>query len=511
MDNISLSFPVTLYGNLEVYSETLSKSRCRIFYKYGNRNGTYITDEFAENLRQTLPYAPIKGIYEEGDYGDHGLKRSEGRIYGVVPFHNNFAWEDHLDKDGKTRTYACCDVLLYTAIYKEAGEIAGKGQSMELYDKSIDGEWQIINGKQYFVFTKGSFLGLQVLGDMVEPCFEGAGFEKTELFSLYNSLQDIMQAIENYHNNENKGGATAMSLVNFRLSDGKKHELLFTSLNTNFNEEGNWCLDYGICEVYDEYALVVNYQENCFERVYYTKDNTTESVTIGEKVKCFVVDVTEKEKVALEALQVLNGGTYELSDEQLAKFNNAEPEGDTEPVDEPEGEPTVGPEEPAEPTSEPTTPEEPAEPEVPTEPEGEPEPDEPKDEPNDEKNSEFALKIKELQNTIATLTSERDNAISEKNSLSEQVNVLSQFRKETEDKQKLEILDSYVSLLPSDIIENYKANLSNFSPIDLDKELAYELRKTGYNYSKNSQPAFVPKGNNSHSGIEQILAKYKKN
>ena len=32
--NIGLEFPVTVYGNLEKYSETISKGRCRIFYKH---------------------------------------------------------------------------------------------------------------------------------------------------------------------------------------------------------------------------------------------------------------------------------------------------------------------------------------------------------------------------------------------------------------------------------------------------------------------------------------------
>ena len=107
-ENIITDFPVTLYGNLEKYSETISKGRCRIFYKGGNRNGTYITDEFAEKLLASIPYAPVKGIYDgdEEDFTDHGTKRSEGRIYGIVPSEPNVTWEEHEDDDGITRTYA---------------------------------------------------------------------------------------------------------------------------------------------------------------------------------------------------------------------------------------------------------------------------------------------------------------------------------------------------------------------------------------------------------------------
>jgi len=128
MDKSIYEFPVAVYGSLEKYNEVLSKARCRIFYKYENRNGTYITDEFAEKLLNSLPYAPVKGIYSvnDDDYTDHGTERDQGRIYGIVPENPNISWEQHIDEDGVTRTYACSDVLIFTALYKEANEIIGK-------------------------------------------------------------------------------------------------------------------------------------------------------------------------------------------------------------------------------------------------------------------------------------------------------------------------------------------------------------------------------------------------
>ena len=69
-DLIIHDIPVTVYGNLEKYNETISKGRCRIFYKGANRNGTFITDEFADKLLSTIAYAPVKGIFsdDEDDY-----------------------------------------------------------------------------------------------------------------------------------------------------------------------------------------------------------------------------------------------------------------------------------------------------------------------------------------------------------------------------------------------------------------------------------------------------------
>ena len=68
---------IKVFGELEKVSETISKARCRIFYKGLNRNSTFITDEFAELLLSTLPYTPVKGIYDnyEQDYTDHGSSR----------------------------------------------------------------------------------------------------------------------------------------------------------------------------------------------------------------------------------------------------------------------------------------------------------------------------------------------------------------------------------------------------------------------------------------------------
>jgi len=122
------TMPVTVYGEVERFNDVISKARCRIFYLNGNRNRSWITEEFANKLLSTLPYAPIKGIYDEGsnDFLDHGSNRRQGRIYGIVSANPNVAWEEHVDEDGITRTYACADVLLYTALYDEAKDIVGK-------------------------------------------------------------------------------------------------------------------------------------------------------------------------------------------------------------------------------------------------------------------------------------------------------------------------------------------------------------------------------------------------
>ena len=298
MDKKKLAtFSLSLYGDVTAYNKTMSLARCRIFYKGGNRNGTYITDEFAEKLISSLPYAPVKGIYDsmEQDFTDHGTQRYQGRIYGVVPVENNFAWEKHLDKDGVEREYACTDVLLYTAIYqKEALDIVDCAQSMELFADAIEGDWQYIGGKKYFVFTDGCFLGLQALGEEFEPCFEGAGFYTL----MVEKLAEKMQQYE-LDSELSVGGEEQM---NFKLSDNQKYNMIWSLLNSRFNEEDGYIMDYAVCDIYDEYAVVFNFENQNYERAYYTKDDETDSLSIDSKEICYIIDVNEEEKRALKML-----------------------------------------------------------------------------------------------------------------------------------------------------------------------------------------------------------------
>lgn len=482
--NIITDFPVTIYGNLEKYSETISKGRCRIFYKNGNRNGTYITDEFAEKLLATIPYAPVKGIYEaeEDDYTDHGTKRSEGRIYGIVPANPNVTWESHLDEDGVERIYACVDVLIYTGLYNEAHNIIGKSQSMELYSPSIKGDWKIIDGRKYYVFTEGQFLGLQVLGDSIEPCFEGAAF-----FSLYEDLKKMVAQIEKYNLNLHNGGKR---MLNYKLSDNAKFNAIWSLLNLNYNEANDWLIEYDICEIYDEYAVVRNYSEGIFERVYYTKNDETDSVELGERVRCYFMDVTEAEKKALDALHGLNNGTYELVDETYSNAL-AEVEAKTDELN----------------TANEALETKTAEFDALTE------------TYNAEKSAN-ETKIGELNESIATLTTERDEAVTAAadtliamNALQEEVATLNAFKADIEQKEKEAVVAKYTKLLSEDVLATYNAKLAEYSDAKaLDKELAYELVSTNqsvFTAQGNPQPAYVPRDTGATSGLGAILDKYK--
>lgn len=188
---IPTTFVGEIISGLEKVTPEISKTRLSIFYKGFNRNQGYITDEFAKKLLSSLPYTPVVGIFNDliKDFGGHDQDRNVAKIYGIVPQEPNLAWEERLDPDGVTRTYACTDVYLYTGRYDAAKLIPGKQQSMELDIDTIQGDWQTINGQEAYVYTDARFIGLSVLGNDKTPCFEGSAF-----FELVNKFNDFMAA-----------------------------------------------------------------------------------------------------------------------------------------------------------------------------------------------------------------------------------------------------------------------------------------------------------------------------
>jgi archaellum component FlaC len=453
MDIIN-TFEVSIYGNLVPFEKNplLSLARVRIFYKGLNRNRTFITDEFAEKLISSLPYTPVSGIWDEDDFSDHGNSREEGRIYGLVPENPNGAWEKHLDKDGIERTYYCCDVVLFTTRYTHAAQILEKPQSMELYKKSIKGNWMIKDGIKCYCYTDGCFIGLQVLGDDVEPCFEGAAF-----YSYANSLKEMIDILKNYSLN---GGKEQMEL-NFKLSDREKRCAIFSLLNPNFNEEGNWEINYEICEIYDEYALVYNGQ---YFRCYYTKDDEQNSITLGDIQQTYVMDISEAEVNALNAVRAANGGVFTEID---TKYQSAIDENAT----------LKGEKENCEATIATLT----------------------------ETNNNLQETVNTSADTIATLNSKVEELNEEINTqkdsyttLETEVNSLREFKKEIEKQEKLGEISKY-SMLDAEIINKFTAEIENYSLVDLQNALKVEY------VNANANTIFANNPNKNNPTDDQLI------
>lgn len=204
-------------------SPMISKCQIKVFYLGKNRNGSYIDKDTALGMAKTLRGAPIVGYYKQdkGDFADHGNKvtidgdgvkfQCETKPYGFVAPDAKvwFKTFDEQDEFGNpvSREYLMTDGYLWTEQFEQAKSVIdeGKPQSMELDDKSLQGHWTVDNntGIEYFIITDAIVSKLCILGDDVEPCFEGAAVtapEVSKTFSLDNNFKktlfDMMQELQ---------------------------------------------------------------------------------------------------------------------------------------------------------------------------------------------------------------------------------------------------------------------------------------------------------------------------
>lgn len=203
----------------------ISKADVKVLYLGENRNGSFINKETAMKMSETLRACPIVGAYRKDidDFGDHGeiIHIENGEItfdcatvpYGFVAPDAKVWFKEFTDYDefGNTvnREYLMTTAYLWTGQYPEIERCVkeGMGQSMELDGKSIDGHWaeNSENGIEFFIINDASFTKLCVLGDGVEPCFEGASVEAPNIsdkFSkegftttLYNMMNELKFAL----------------------------------------------------------------------------------------------------------------------------------------------------------------------------------------------------------------------------------------------------------------------------------------------------------------------------
>lgn len=259
--------------------------------------------------------------------------------------------------------------------------------------------------------------------------------------------------------------------MNFKLSDNEKYQALWSLLNPNYNQESDWAVECGICEVYDEYAIVRNYVDSIYERVYYTKDDETNSVSIDRREECYIVDVNANEKAALEALHKLNNNTYENVNENYSTLTaNLEAA-------------------------------------------------EQKNADYEEKIGKFELKIVEQENTISTLNTDKEDGITKLadaqmayTTLAEEVEALREFKKKVVLGEKESIIAKYEKFLSAEVLASYTSKIDEYETAkDLDKDLAYAYVSTNQNvFSTNANPTYIPKDQTPLTGLEGILSKYRK-
>ena len=195
----------------------ISKCEIKVMYLGKNRNGSFIDKNTAIQMANSLPATPIVAAYNENkeDFGDHGevLHIEDGEIkfscktvpYGFVA-PDTEVWFQKFDDTNEfgettTREYMMTTGYLWTGQYPELDKCInqGQGQSMEIDD--VDGHWTTdSNDIEFFIINDAIFTKLCILGDDVEPCFEGASVtspEVSEHFSYNKEFSHTLFAMMN--------------------------------------------------------------------------------------------------------------------------------------------------------------------------------------------------------------------------------------------------------------------------------------------------------------------------
>ena len=228
--------------NIEPLNPLISKCEIKVLYTGKNRNRSFISKEVANRMANSLPGTPIVGqhITATNDFGDHGeelvidddgVRFEKNTVpYGFVPLEAKAWWANYTDYDGVEREYLVTEGYLWTGRYPECERILSQGnhQSMELHGDTLVGEWNKISGEwskiendaqEYFIINDATFTALCILGEDVEPCFEGANITKTNrtTYSLdkddfKEKMLDFMADLKDALNKENKGGTLVEEL-----------------------------------------------------------------------------------------------------------------------------------------------------------------------------------------------------------------------------------------------------------------------------------------------------------
>ena len=229
-------------------------SSCEIkgLYVGENRNRSYITKEVATEMSKTLRGAPIVGYYRQDkeDFADHGEKVTiddQGIKFECMTVPYGFVSPDakvwfqkfeDVDDLGNTvvREYLMTTGFLWTGQFPEckgAVEGDGKPHSMELDGNSLNGEWSknINEDMEFFIINDAVFSKLCILGEDVEPCFEGSSITAPKVSSTFNLDDDFKQTLFNMMQDLKfalEGGQETMVLENTEKTLDKTNESVVT-------------------------------------------------------------------------------------------------------------------------------------------------------------------------------------------------------------------------------------------------------------------------------------------
>lgn len=280
-------------------SPSVSKVSIKICYVGENRNGTYFSKEVLTEMGRKVGGCPIVGYYNESTQDFEGHNRSiqlgggdvkfvdMTKPYGFVP-ENPKVWFQVFNDDGVPHEYLCTEGWLWTKVYEEAQRIIkhGNNQSMEI---DGDGHWaESENGDNLiFIYSEALIDKLCVLGEGVEPCFEGAQIkDKFELHEQFEALKQDMYAMMNEFKEALKGGETKV-FTTYAVTIG---DALWTALYSHLNAEG-YSIRGVMTEGEQKFAIVQKSGDEKLYRMNFAFENDT--LDAADEMSEFAADAVE--------------------------------------------------------------------------------------------------------------------------------------------------------------------------------------------------------------------------
>lgn len=294
----ALSFPVMFekIKDFEAADDRFTKVKVWLMHLGKNLNNSAFEKSVVDKAIPTLQYIPIMGFIElnddnEKDFSDHryiitkdekGVRRKYmGTPYGVIKSSddNNAHYEERLCEDGETRTFLVTEGVIWNVL-EDGAEIFHrdlvKGQSMELYEKSING-YEDENG--VFHFTDFSFRAACVLGDDVTPAMTGSTIEvqfalsdfvinfQSELNDKYSAFTKLVNddTFTKMVNEQNNGGVEIMEKTDFTQTLLEQFSDISATVRQHETFTDRWgyeCSRYYAVDIQENEVIVVDAKNN---------------------------------------------------------------------------------------------------------------------------------------------------------------------------------------------------------------------------------------------------------
>lgn len=335
--SIRLNSPIELI-HVTPMNPLISKCQIKVCYVGANRNGSFISKDVAIELAKSIPGSPVVAFYNEatGDFEEHNriIDISNGRFevkdttrpYGFVDL-GAPTWFEWFQDDGVPHEYLMTEGYLWTGQYPECARVIEKGnnQSMELDEETLQGNWATLDNsdQEFFIINEAIMSKLCILGEDVEPCFEGAQITKVQfsfdegfqnqLFSMMNQMKQILKE---------EGGTPVFTRYNVQVGDS-----LWTSLY-NFIDTEVYEINE-ICKEQDQvFAILHNNQDNKYYRLNVKMDDA--GFSAEEQVELADYTPSAEPQFSLEDVEAYKKKKNEEKDPDEDSKN---PEGKKDPKD----------------------------------------------------------------------------------------------------------------------------------------------------------------------------------